>query len=76
MTLDEKKAIQTVLLKELAEQQQTNPTLLLDALLSGQGYQFVFQVVAKHHALSQQLTAMTTQLLTALKATPADEEAA
>ena len=66
MTLEEKKAIQTVLLDELAQQQEAQPTLLVDALLSGQGHQFVYMTISKRLGMATNLGQMFTHLLKAL----------
>lgn len=66
MTTEEKQAITAVLLDEIAAQQQQNPTLLIDALLSGQGYQLVHLVLQRNLAIATGRTQALTQLLRAL----------
>ena len=75
MTLEEKVAIQKIIMTELLQQQDSQPALLLDVLLSGQGYQFVQHVVAKHHGMATSLAQMTAGLMKAI-ATPQTDEAA
>ena len=66
MTLEEKKAIQTIIIDEIAQQSQAAPTLLIDALLTGQGYQFVHHVLSRRLGMATQLSQMTTHLLKAM----------
>jgi len=73
MTVEEKTAVQTVILNEIAQQRESNPTLLLDVLLSGQGYQFIHMVIAKQHGQAQNLAAMTDRLLKSLEAAASAE---
>ena len=76
MTTEEKQAITAVLLDEIASQQQQNPTLLIDALLSGQGYQLVHMVLQRNLAIATGRGQALTQLLRALNGNghaPAEE---
>ena len=57
MTVEEKKAIQTVLLDELAAHTEDQPTLLIDALLSEQGFQFVYQVLGRRLGMANDQSA-------------------
>jgi len=83
MTPQEKMAIQNLLIEEVRAQQDANPTLLLDVLLSDQGHAFVLQTLSKQLGVVTQNGRMLTQLLHAFKATnpalslpPRDEHAA
>lgn len=66
MTVEERKAIQAVLIDELAQRQQTQPTLLIDALLAGQGYQFVHSILSARAGMARNLANMTEHLLWAI----------
>lgn len=74
MTLDEKLAAQTLIINEITATQETNPTLLIDALLTDQGYQFLHMVLAKHAAQAAQVAQMTNQLMRALRPAKAETD--
>lgn len=76
MTQEEKVAIQTVIVKEISDQSATQPTLLFDLLVSGQGYQFIHHVLSKNLATHDQASGICRQLLQAIKQAPASEDAA
>ena len=56
MTLEEKQALQTILVDECIQRQQEAPTLLIDALLGEQGNALI------HHVLSRRLAAIPQEL--------------
>ena len=66
MTNEEKVAIQTVLIDELAQQQQQHPTMLIDAILANQGYQLVQMVLQRRLAYANGVSQAMTQCLRAL----------
>jgi intracellular sulfur oxidation DsrE/DsrF family protein len=84
MTVDEKKAIQTVLIDEITQHLQDQPTMLVDALLADQGYAFLEQLLRRRAQQASQLAQMTLQLHRALNgmqppntlALPRDEQVA
>lgn len=69
MTVEERKAIQAVLIDELHQRQHDQPTLLIDALLAGQGFQFVHHVLSARATMARNLTNMTEHLLRAMSTT-------
>jgi len=75
MTLEEKLAAQTLIINEIANSQQTNPTVLIDALLSDQGFAFLHMVLAKNAAQAAQTAQITSQLVNALRPVAAEREA-
>jgi len=66
MTAEEKQAIQHLVMQQVIDQQQQNPTMLIDALLSDQGYAFVYQILSKTLAQHTQLANLENQLMKAL----------
>lgn len=83
ITPEQKRAIQSLLLDELRQTSESNPTMLFDVLASGQGLAWIYHVVNLQHGRHTQLSQMTAHLLAALKGSPtldfetaADEKAA
>jgi hypothetical protein len=77
MTSDEKMAIQSILLDELADRQKDAPTLLIDALLSNQGHQWVWRVLSTRYAKAAGTQQAMEQLLRAVRGPePVEGEAA
>jgi len=66
MNVDEKRAMQAVLIDEIALQQEQNPTLLIDAILSGQTHQLVHMILQRRLAFANGTSQAMTQLLRAL----------
>lgn len=78
MTQDEKVAIQTLLIDEVAQHTKDQPTLLIDVLLSGQGHQWIWQTLSARAAYATQAAGTFQHLLKVIQTTPParDEEAA
>lgn len=68
MTLEEKQAIQTLVIDEIAQRSQEQPTLLIDALLTGQGWALVQQMLGRRLARANQESGLMTHLLKAMQA--------
>lgn len=71
MNLQEKKAVQMVIMDEITMRQESDPTLLLDILMSGDGPAFVRQILAARAVMGRNLVAMNEHLLRALDGQPA-----
>ena len=67
MTVEEKMAIQSLLLDELADHQKDLPVLLIDFLMSGQGSQWVWRVLSTRYAKAAQSQQMIEKLLKAVR---------
>lgn len=77
MTVEERKALQTVLIDEMQARIQEKPTMLIDALLAGNGFTLMHFILTQRLGQTQNATRMLTQLLQALtEARPSDEAAA
>jgi len=72
MSIEEKKAIQLMILDELAAHQHDQPTLLVDALLADQGHAFLHRLLSQRAALAQQTAQLTTHLLRAMLGVPTE----
>jgi hypothetical protein len=70
MTVDEKKAMQTILIDEIAQHQQDQPTMLIDALLADQGWAFLHHVLSRRAGMAAQAAQITGQLLRVLQRPP------
>ena len=66
MSPEEKQAIQHLVMQEVLDNQQQHPTMLIDALLSDQGYAFVYQILSRTLAKHTQLANLENQLMKAL----------
>jgi len=78
MSPEERVAIQTVVVETLQAESQRVPTLLIDTLLSGDGYQLVHQILAQQAAAARQRADTLGELLRRMTAaaTPAEPPAA
>jgi hypothetical protein len=63
MTVEEKVAIQNLVLQHLQGDAERHPTLLLDALLSGDGIALVHSIVAQEETQARQRAQILTRLL-------------
>jgi len=71
MTPEEKQAAQTLVIDEIMQaNQQGNPTLLIDALLSDQGFAFLHMVLTKRASAAAGAAQATAQLVRALRPRP------
>lgn len=68
VTLEEKMALQTLLIDEMSRHQQDAPTLLIDALLADQGFAFLHHLISQRARQAQEAVQATTQLLKAVRA--------
>ena len=68
MTPEERMACQTLIIDELANHQQDNPTMLVDALLADQGFAFLEAVLKRRANQASQAAQMTLQLYRGLAA--------
>lgn len=77
MTTEEKRALATILLDELAQLQEASPTLLVDVLLADQGHQFILQVLSRRAGMARQVVTVNEHLLKAMTqpAVPSVEQA-
>jgi len=69
VTLEEKQALQTILVDECIQRQQEAPTLLIDALLGEQGNALIHHVLSRRLAQSQQQGTLYSGLLKVLMGT-------
>lgn len=76
MSPEQKFEIQKIIVAELAAKAQEQPNLLIDVLLSGQGYQFVYQVLAMANTKARAVVDGTDHLMVALRGRSVDEDAA
>jgi hypothetical protein len=67
MTRDEKLAIQTLVLNELARHQDDHPTMLIDALLADQAHGFLLHLLSQVAGNATQLAQTTAHLLRAVQ---------
>ena len=71
MTPEEKQAAQTLVIDEImTANQQGNTTLLIDALLSDNGFAFLHAILTKRAAAAQGAAQATAQLVRALRPRP------
>ena len=70
MTVEEKVAIQTLVVQRLQGDAERHPTLLLDALLSGYGIALVHSIVAQEEAQARQRAAILARLLALFQPPP------
>lgn len=66
MNLQEKKAAQLAVIDEITQRQESDPTLLIDVLLTGDGPAFVRQILTARAIMGRNLVAMNEHLLRAL----------
>ena len=67
MTNEEKIAIQTVLIDELAQEQQRHPTMLIDAILANQGFQLIQMVLQRRLAYASGVEQAMKVLIRAMR---------
>jgi len=67
MTAEEKQAAQALIIDEIQANFQTNPTLLVDALLADQGFAFLHAVLSKRASVAAGAAQATAQLLRAIR---------
>jgi hypothetical protein len=74
MSPEERVAIQTVVMHVLGAEKERVPTLLIDTLLNGDGYQLVHQILAQQAAAARQQADTLSELLRRMtaSATPAE----
>jgi hypothetical protein len=68
MTTEERLAIQTVLVEQLQAEAREHPTLLVDALLAGDGWALVYRVMSQQEAHARQRAETLRHLLGAMAA--------
>jgi hypothetical protein len=73
VTPEEKLAIQATIMDDFQAHAEKHPTLLIDVLLSGQGFAFVHQVLERRLAQAGQTTQVIGTLLRALDSRPVME---
>jgi hypothetical protein len=64
LTPDDKGTIQTIVVKFLERESENHPTLLLDTLLSGDGWALVHTILQQQEAYSRQMADTLRRLLT------------
>jgi hypothetical protein len=63
LTPDDKATVQQIVVKFLERESENHPTLLLDTLLSGDGWQLVHTVLSQQEAYSRQMADTLRRLL-------------
>ena len=63
MTIEERKALQTILIDEVCNRQESDPTLLIDAILTNQGPLFIAQLLTGRANQARQALQINEHLL-------------
>jgi intracellular sulfur oxidation DsrE/DsrF family protein len=66
MTLEQKKALQGLLLDEVTQRLKDHPTMLIDILLNGQGVAFLHGLLAQRRQVAAQSAELFDALLAGL----------
>jgi hypothetical protein len=68
MTVDEKLAMQMLIIDEMTRHREDQPTMLIDALLADQGFAFLHHLLSRRASQAVQAAQTAQQLVRALQA--------